>query len=228
MVASDKTERKSSMSTNVKTEAKTVTQASAKLTAQVVAMIEAQVGYEGATLSTVRTLQSESSRLGLDKDGSRQLLVLSIRAAKLGKPGGLAKGADDEAVKAFDFAQKFQVSRLLALAFPKAEVAAEVEKALSHDEGKNGSKHGRIGVNKAIEIARGNLTCADAKAGKAPARRNPTPPTPAAADVSPEAFENALAGLRSRFIKPGAFNPERARELAAKVFCDGTYSPAKK
>lgn len=223
------TKQKENMSTltKTKTAATVATLVSNKLTVAVRAIIAAVASTESAMLIGIRTLQSEAKRMGLDRKGAGQLVYLSYREAKRGTPGGLPadKSETEEQVKAFDTLQRFNVSKLLGLAFPDADRAADVEKGLKHDEAKTGQKHGRIGTNRLLKVASGAMTIGDAIAGKAATRTNGNSPEPKVEDLSATALENAFAGIRLRFVKPEHFTPEAARTIALLVFCDGPYSP---
>lgn len=202
---------------------------SSKLTTAVKAIIAAVASTESAMLIGIRTLQSEAKRMGLDRKGASTLVYLSYREAKRGTPGGLPsdKSETEEQTKAFDTLQRFNVSKLLGLAFPDADRAADVEKGLKHDEAKSGQKHGRIGTNRLLKVASGAMSIGDALAGKPVTRLNGTTNTPKVEDLSATALENAFAGIRSKFVKPEHFTPEAARTIALLVFCDGPYAPKK-
>lgn len=194
---------------------------SAKVVSEIMEIISATEKVGSATLSAVKVIRSEAKRLGYDEKQTRQMVTLSYRKAK-----SLPATADEETVKAFDLRHRPDVSKLMGIAFPDEKHTSEVNKAIAHDEAKGTAKHGRIGTSKLLQIARGNLTVADALAGK-PASSNRTPQPPTAPDLSATALENALAGIRSRFCKPEAFTPEAIRAIADRVFCDGAYVPSK-
>ena len=216
---------------STKTEVKVDVKASAKVTTEVRNVNEAESRTESATLALIRAIQTESKRLAYDQSQARLMLVLSIREASKGTDK-LPKKPTDEQLKEFDNVQRFKVSRLMAYAFPKAEVAADVNAALAHDEKLNGSKHGRVGFRRLADIAQGRLSFADAKEGKTATKVNPSQATPKVLDLSATALENDLAGIRSKYAKAtaehaAAFTPKQLREMAAKVFCDGAYKPTK-
>jgi hypothetical protein len=94
--------------------------------------------------------------MGLDQKGVQQMLFLSWRVAR-----GF-KSTDESEIQDFDSENRFDVSKIMALAFPKAE--AELNLAIAHNS-KLGMKKGRIGENRLLEVARGSITAQQAIKG---------------------------------------------------------------
>lgn len=211
------------MSTETKTEAKqeVVVKTSAKVVAAIVAQLSAEVTALGKQAETGRTIRMEAKRMNYDEKQARMMATLCWREAK-----GF-KSKDEEQIKDFDLRARPDVSKAMAIAFPVETHRADTDKALAHNE-KLGTKHGRISSSKVLDIARGKLSFADALAGKS-ATGNGKPPEPSKPIIlTEETLENELAGIRSRYCKPGILTPIEMRDVANAVFCDGTYTPEKK
>lgn len=197
---------------------------SAKVVTAIAAIVAADAQVANATIAAVRTIRSEANRMNYDAKQARLMVTLSYRLAQ----GFTSK--DETEISTFDAKYRPNVSRLMGIAFPEKERESAVNAALAHDEKLGNQKHGRIGTNKLLEISRGNLSFADAKAGKAPTR-TPSGNGPKVQDLSATALENALAGIRSTFgtakdKQAAAFTPQALRAMAEKVFCDGPYKPS--
>jgi hypothetical protein len=176
------------MATATKTETETAAEVTAS--AKVVALIVAQVSAAVTTLSkkrqTAEGARAEANRLGLDRKGASQMVALSWLAAfKMDT-------APDKERNAFLLKSRPDVSKVIALAYPAKP--AELAKAYAHNDklGATSPKANRIGENNLLEIARGNITCADALSNKARVKvqsKLDATMTPA------ERFANSVAGI---------------------------------
>lgn len=211
------------MSTETKTEEKTavIVKTSAKVIAAITAQISAEVTALGKQAQTGQTIRLEAKRMNYDEKQARQMATLCWREAK-----GF-KSKDEQEIKDFDLRNRPDVSKAIAIAFPVATHRADTDKALAHNE-KVGGKHGRISSSKVLDIARGKLTYEDALAGKSASGNGKTPEPKKEIPLTAETLENELAGIRARYCKPKLFTPEKLREIAEEVFCDGPYEPSKK
>lgn len=209
------------MSTETKTETKkeTVVKTSAKVVEAIKTQLVAEATAYGKQAFTGKTIREEAKRMGYDEKQARQMATLCWREAK-----GF-KGTEEE-TSSFDLRARPDVSKAMSIAFPVQTHAKDVDKAIMHNE-KIGSKHGRISSSKVLDIARGKLTFAEALAGKS-AQGGKTPEPKKVEKLTAETLENELAAIRARYVKPKMFTPEQARDIADRVFCDGTYSPEKK
>lgn len=219
--ATKQKQRKISMSTEAKTAVAVIVKTSPKVIAAIVAQLSAEVTALGKQAETGRTIRTEAKRMGYDKDQAREMATLCWREAKA------FKSKDEQQIKDFDLRARPDVSKAMAIAFPVDTHKADTDRALAHNE-KIGTKHGRISSSKVLDIARGKLTFDEALAGKSATAGNGKTPTPAKPEVlTLTTLENELAGIRSKYCKPGILTPAAIREVAEAVFCDGTYSPTK-
>lgn len=183
--------------------------------------------------STVAFLQTEAKKHGYDRKQAGQLLASAYKGA-FEKQG--LKGDDlDKALAA----KAPDRSKMLVLAFPKSEEAAEQER-LGKAEG--------LGLNARMELARGNTTVEKIKAeraenkstpkgarpqdGSTPANTTPTPKAQNAADAAKgltpvERFQNQLAALYA-YGKEANLSAERQLELATEFYADKAASEASK
>ena len=189
------------------TETKEKTESTVEASAKCVALIQRidKNSAEGASLKIQlsQVAIAEASRCGYDENETRKMLALSWREAR-----GF-KSSDETLQASFDQMSRPDVSKIMRLAYPVEEAtidgkavkpASELKQAISHNE-KAGASRSRIGENKLLEIARGNLSFADAKAGKAKIRaaRTSGPVTGAGAPSASEQFHNAVAGLIGQY-----------------------------
>ena len=119
-------------------------------------------------------MQGRSARQGLDRDGCNALVQAAFAAAR---------GADKMLPE-----DKTTASKVLAIAWAK-EPAAEAEMVSIREHNRTNPK-AKVGFNKALEVARGNHTAAEAIAGKVERGNNATT-TPA---------ERALSTLQAFFV----------------------------
>jgi hypothetical protein len=148
------------MATETKTAEKTEVKTSAKVVGAIVALITAIATYVSKKRLVSEAIQSEAKRMALDEDGARAMVTASWLEAQGIKPSAATKEQKD--------AVRFDVSKVMALAYPADEKAAEnLSKAYAfNDSNAKGKKQSRIGEEKLLQIARGKLTFADAQAGK--------------------------------------------------------------
>lgn len=149
------------MATETKTAEQTEVKASAKVVASIVALLTAAATVISRKRAVADTLRTEAAREGLDESGARKMATASWLEAK-----GINA---DKATKEQRDAVKFDVSKVMALAYPAKP--AELKAAYAHnDANADKAKQTRIGENTLLEIARGNLTAKQAIAGKQPKR----------------------------------------------------------
>lgn len=149
------------MATETKTETKAIVSTSAKVVGAIVALLTAAQTVISRKRAVAETVNSEAKRMGLDESQARAMVTASWLEAQGIRP--------DQATKEQKDAVKFDVSKVMALAYP--EKAAELKAAYAHNDAhKDSAKQARIGENTLLEIARGNLTAKQAIAGKAPKR----------------------------------------------------------
>lgn len=212
-------QRKYSMATTAKTEEKAtvIVTVSAKVVEAIKNQLEAQTIATSRKVQTAQAVTSEASRLGYDKAQARQMVTLSWRKAR-----GFTS-TDEKEIAAFDLSGRPDVSKVMLLAFPDATTAPQLALAIAHNE-KNPSKVARIGENRLLEIARGNQTFADAKAGKAIVRS--VKDAPASKLPIADQFGNAIAALRKQFCdgEKGSLSLGKAREIAAAGLADTVSS----
>jgi len=208
------------------TEAKTtvIVKTSPKLVAAVKAQLDAEAKAIGKQTYTARMIRTEAERMSYDEKQARQMTFLAWREAK----GFNAAKEGEESTKQFDNDNRFAISKIMTIAFPVETHKADLEKAIAFNEKLGDAKHGRISVSKLESISRGKLTFADAKEGKSAAKNVKQTTPQKVVKLTGETLENELAGIRSRYCKPGLMTPKQMREYAKVVFCDGPYKPAEK
>jgi hypothetical protein len=206
------------MATATKTTETTETQvkASAKVVAAIVALIQASATVISRKRQVAEAITSEAKREGLDESGARKMATASWLEAKGIKSDAATKEQKD--------AVKFDVSKVMALAYPTKP--AELKAAYAHnDANASGTKQSRIGENTLLEIARGNLTAKQAIAGKAPKRaagRNGSGNLDKVLTVG-ERMQNAIAGFLANFKvgakdRPTVEDAREAFEAAVKAY----------
>jgi hypothetical protein len=148
------------MATETKTAEKTQVKTSAKVVGAIVALITAIATYVSKKRLVAEAIVTEAKRMGLDEDGARAMVTASWLEAQGLKPSEATKEQKD--------AVRFDVSKVMALAYPANDkAAADLAKAYTfNDSNAKGKKQSRIGEEKLLQIARGKLTFADAQAGK--------------------------------------------------------------
>lgn len=175
------------MATTTEVKPEVTVLASAKVTALIVAQVTAAVTTLSKKRATAEGARAEADRLGLDRKGASQMVALSWLAAfKM-------DAAPEKERNAFLLKSRPDVSKVVALAYPAKP--AELAKAYAHNDklGANVPKANRIGENNLLEIARGNMTCADALNNKA--RTRPETTTLDSTFTPAERFANSLAGI---------------------------------
>jgi hypothetical protein len=209
------------MATETKEKTETTVEANAKCVA-LIKHIEKNAA-EGAALFVKlgKTARAEADRIGLDENETRKMLALSWREAQ-----GFTS-QDETLQSAFDQTQRPNISKAMRIAYPVNDEAAKaVDGAIAHNE-KIGTGRGRIGVNRILDMARGHLTLAEAKAGKAKTR-NANASTSASLDstVPPaERFHNAVAGLIREY--KGKLDIEQIEKIFAQIVKERKQEPAK-
>lgn len=201
------------MATQTKTEEKTETQvkASAKVVAAILALMQASATVISRKRAVAESIVSEAKREGFDKSDAQKMATASWLEAKGIKTESATKEQKD--------AVKFDVSKVMALAYPNKP--AELKAAYAHnDANADKPKQVRIGENTLLEIARGNLTAKQAIAGKTPKR--PAGRNGGALDtVVPvsKRMQNALAAFLANFKVGAKDRPtvEDAREAFDKA-----------
>jgi hypothetical protein len=147
------------MATETKTAEKTEVKTSAKVVGAIVALITAIATYISKKRLVAEAIVPEAKRMGLDEDGARAMVTASWLEAQGIKPSAATKEQKD--------AVRFDVSKVMALAYPVNEkAAADLAKAYTFNDNSKGKKQSRIGEEKLLQIARGKLTFAEAQAGK--------------------------------------------------------------
>jgi hypothetical protein len=148
------------MATETKTAAKTDVKTSAKVVGAIVALITAIATYVSKKRIVAEAIVSESKRMGLDEDQSRAMVTASWLEAQGIKPSEATKEQKDSV--------RFDVSKVMALAYPaNDQAAADLAKAYAfNDSNAKGKKQSRIGEEKLLQIARAKITFAEAQAGK--------------------------------------------------------------
>lgn len=203
------------MATQAKTEEKAtvIVVVSAKVVEAIKNQLEAQTIATSRKVQTAQAVTAEAARLGYDKSQARQMVTLSWRKAR-----GFTS-TDEKEIAAFDLSGRPDVSKVMLLAFPDATTAPELAKAIAHNE-KNPAKNSRIGENRLFEIARGNQTFADAKAGL-PVARPTKDPVVSKLPIADQ-FGNAIAALRKQFCsgEAGSLSLSAARKIAADGLAD--------
>lgn len=148
--------------------------------------MKAETGVQSSRVNFAKVTRTVADRNGWNREQARDLAKYSLREA-----GGM-KGKSEAEVKDFDDLWKSRVSTILTLAYPVDTHAGDVKQAIAENEKGNLP---RIGENKLIEIARGNITLADVRAGKKPTRNSASGST---STMTPsEKFANAIAGALS-------------------------------
>jgi hypothetical protein len=182
------------MATETKTETKPVVSTSAKVVGAIVALLTAAQTVISRKRAVAETVQSEAKRMGLDESQTRAMVTASWLEAQGIKLDAATKEQKD--------AVKFDVSKVMALAYPNKP--AELKAAFAHnDANATSAKQARIGENTLLEIARGNLTAKQAIAGKAPKRNaGKTGKLDKVLSVG-ERMQNSFAGVFASF-KVGA------------------------
>jgi hypothetical protein len=183
------------MSTATKADSKVTVTVSPKLVEAIRVQLDAQATMEGKILATADCATSEAKRLGYDKAQSRIMVTLSWRKA-LG-----ADKLSEEDIILFDKANRPGVSKIMALAFPDEKEAVELAKVREHNR-KHPAKNERVGVNRMLEVVRGNQSADDAIAHKPLVRNGTTPAAPVGA-TDAEKFANGIAGLRQLLTEAG-------------------------
>jgi hypothetical protein len=190
--------------------------ASAKVIAAITALILAASTVLSRKRQVAEAIASEAKREGLDENGARKMATASWLEAK-----GIAA---DKATKAERDSVKFDVSKVMTLAYPDKPDQLKAAYAFN-DANADKPKQARIGENDLLEIARGNLTAKQAIAGKAPKR-------PAGKNgsgnldkvLSPsERMQNAFAGVFSNFKvgakdRPSVEDTREAFDKALKAY----------
>jgi len=180
------------MATETKEKTETNVESSAKCVAMIQRIDKGTAEVASFKIQLAKLALDEAARCGYTTENEvRKMLALSWRDAR-----GF-KSSDETLQAAFDQSARPDVSKIMRLAYPVEGAEKELEKAIAHNE-KVGASRGRIGENRLLEVARGNLSYADAKAGKAKERK----PRESALDstVPPaERFHNAVAGLIAQY-----------------------------
>jgi hypothetical protein len=171
-------------------------------------------------LSLAHTARKESERNKYDEKQTRQMLVLSWRVANDWKETNEALTAS------FDNLHGPDVSKAMRLAFPVSPEAKQELDACEQHNQKVGLKIGRIGVNRLLQVARGQLTASDAKSGKK--QESAKSKSTGAIDklVKPsEQLHNDIAGLLGTKYK-GKVTLDEVKAVFAKIIAE--REPAKK
>jgi hypothetical protein len=151
------------------TETKTVVIASAKVTQCIIEQVKAGITLISKKRATAEAIISESNRMGLKE---RSEITSMVRQSWL-NAHGMEKSSDADK-RAFELRAAPDIAKVIALAYPKdAKASKELTAAYQHNDAlKDAPKQQRIGENKLLEIARGNLTFKQAIATKKAAKRN--------------------------------------------------------
>lgn len=150
------------MATETKTETKAIVSTSAKVVGAIVALLTAAQTVISRKRAVAETVTSEAKRMGLDESQARAMVTASWLEAQGIKP--------DAATQDQKNAVKFDVSKVMALAYPAKPAELKAAYAFNDANADNKIKQSRIGENTLLEIARGNLTAKQAIAGKGPKR----------------------------------------------------------
>lgn len=206
------------MATETKTAEKVVVVASPKLVTAIKSLVEVAATLESKKVAVAKVIRTEAERLGYDEKQTRQMVVLSWRAAR----PKATEGVSEKQLADFDKSSQPDISKVMLLAFPSNE--AEVEKAIAHNvavaTGKAPAGAKRIGENTLLDIARGNQTVAKHSKGIPPKRKEKQ-----GSKLSPDdQLGNALANLWKQFVSSESVTPKRALELVNLYFCEPKVS----
>lgn len=146
----------------------TVVQASTKVVEAIIAQVKLGVRVVSAKRHTAETVQNEAKRMGLTerKDITKMVAASWLEAHDINDktPDADRKSAEQQ--------YRPDVSKIMTLAYPEKKAATELEKAYAfNDKLKDAPKQQRIGENKLLEIARGNVSFAQIGAAKTPTKR---------------------------------------------------------
>lgn len=171
-------------------------------------------------------------REGWTREDVRTMLVLSWRDGLKFKPSKEENREKEE--RDFDNTYRFDVSKIMSLAFPADDKAqGNLDAAIKHNE-KLGKLRGRIGENRLLDISRGKLTFEDARRGlsvkkirTAAKAKQDESFTAAAEDTKvpvPQRFANAVKAIAVMFKLE--LDQKSQTSIAAKAIA-GVFAPAK-
>ncbi len=186
-------------------------QVSAKLLTGIVSLITLQVQMGQKYESLATQTQADMKAFGLDKKGARAMLSAAFEKAHTEQARKDKVPADQllSHVKACLERNQPDISKILTLACPKDE-AASIELQKAKDAG--------LGINKQLEVARGNTTVAaiqaereNVKAGAAKetarpqsgATAQPQPPAPETAAMAKLTPKERIGNQFAAFLKWG-------------------------
>lgn len=138
---------------------------STKVIAAIIAQVQATANVVSMKRNTAATIVSEAKRLNLTEKKAILAMVMSCWLAAYGMDK-----APDAQKKAFEIRSRPDMSKIMTLAYPEAKAKKELEQAFAHNDKlpTSSPKQERIGENKLLEIARGNMTFKQAISLKAP------------------------------------------------------------